>query len=174
MQPLTQALAPWHDFYTLLGEASATMVGLLFVAASVGTGIFSRDRRGASRMFLSATVVEFVSILGACLLVLAPFDRWEQLGGPVAALGLFGLGYSGLTWRDCVRDGLSAKIDLEDRIWYAVLPAVGYFCEAASGLALCRRLDLGCAALAVSIGLMLAVAIHNAWDITIWMVTKRP
>lgn len=173
MQPLTQALAPWHDFYTLLGAASATMVGLLFVAASVGTGIFSQNRRGALRIFLSASVVQFGNILAVCLIVMAPLPRWEQFGGLVTACGLFGLGYSGLAWRDTVHDGLSARIDLEDRIWYVVLPAVGYLLETASGVALALRFAIGCAALAVSAGVLLAVAMHNAWDITVWSITQR-
>jgi len=33
--PLAEALGRWHEFYMLLGGASATMVGLLFVAATV-------------------------------------------------------------------------------------------------------------------------------------------
>ena len=41
MPSLTDALAHWHEFYTLLGTASATMVGLLFVAATVGSGVFT-------------------------------------------------------------------------------------------------------------------------------------
>jgi hypothetical protein len=48
--PLADTLALWRGFYALLGEASATMVALLFVAASVGTGMFSNDRR-APRLF---------------------------------------------------------------------------------------------------------------------------
>ena len=40
MPQLADALRPWHDFYTLFGAASATLIGLLFVAASVGTGVF--------------------------------------------------------------------------------------------------------------------------------------
>jgi hypothetical protein len=173
MEPLSQALAPWHDFYTLLGGASATMTGLLFVAASVGSGIFSLDRRGALRMFLSASVVQFACILAGCLIVLAPLPRWELLGGLILACGLFGLSYSGMAWRDTVHDGLSARIDLEDRIWYAVAPAVGYFLVAGAGVALILRLERGCAALAVAMGTLLLVAIHNAWDITVWSVTRR-
>ena len=173
MQPLTQALAPWHDFYTLLGAASATMVGLLFVAASV-VWYFSQNRRGALRIFLSASVVQFGNILAVCLIVMAPLPRWEQFGGLVTACGLFGLGYSGLAWRDTVHDGLSARIDLEDRIWYVVLPAVQDVArESASGVALALRSAVGCAALAVSAGVLLAVAMHNAWGITVWSITQR-
>ena len=34
------------------------------------------------------------------------------------------------------------------------------------------RLSLGFPALAVAMGTLLLVSIHNAWDITIWSVTR--
>jgi hypothetical protein len=45
--------------YALLGTAAGTLVGLLFVAATVATGIFPTDRPAPLRVFLSATVVHF-------------------------------------------------------------------------------------------------------------------
>ena len=173
MPSLPQALAPWHDFYMLLGEASATMTALLFVAASVGSGIFSQSRRGALRMFLSSSVVQFASILFASLIALAPIERWEQGGGLILVCGSFGLAYCAMAWRDAVHDGLSTRLDFEDRTWYALAPAVGYFFEAAAGVALVLRQGLGCAALAVAMGTLLLVAIHNARDITIWSVIRH-
>jgi hypothetical protein len=173
MPTLTQAMAPWHEFYALLGGASATMVGLLFVAASVTAGVFSADRRAAQRMFLSASVVHFSSILAGSLIALAPIASWVLFGALVTAGGIFGLLYSGMAWRDGVRDGLTSRIDLEDRFWYAVLPAIGYLFETASGVALSARMDIGGAALALSLGVLLLAAIHNAWDITIWSITRR-
>jgi len=172
MQPVTELFQPWHDFYMLLGTASATMIGLLFVAASVGSAIFARSRRGAQRMFLSASVVHFGSVLAMCLLVLAPLRDGSSLGGLAVAGGLFGLAYSGLTWADVVRDGLTVRIDWEDRLWYALGPVVGYLMELVSGAGLMLRFHWGCPGLAVAMGVLLLVSIHNAWDITIWSVTR--
>ncbi len=173
MLPLADALSRWHEFYALLGTASATMVGLLFVAATVGSGVFSSDRRAALRVFLSASVVNFSLILAACLVVLAPMRSWVLLGALILGCGLFGLTHSCLAWRDTLRDGLIKAIDLEDRVWYIVLPIVGYVFVAASGGTLALRLDIGCTALALSIGLLLGVGLHNAWDITVWSMTRR-
>ena len=170
---LADALGQWHDFYTLLGAASATLVGLLFVAATVGAGVFTGAQRGASRMFLSASVIHFSSLLIACLVVLAPVQTWVSLGMMIAACGSFGLAYYGLAWRDTVRDGLSKKIDWDDRIWYGVLPVICYMFETASGAALVLRSPLGCMALALSLVLLLVIGIHNAWDITLWSITRR-
>jgi hypothetical protein len=171
--PLPLILGRWHEFYTLLGTASATMVGLLFVAATVGSGVFTADRRAPLRVFLSASVVNFGSILASCLVVLAPVQSWYWLGIMILACSGFGLAYSFLAWRDTVRDGLSKAIDLEDRLLYEVLPAAGYLLVAVAGVMLASQLDLGCAVLAVSMGTLMVIGIHNAWDITVWSMSRR-
>jgi hypothetical protein len=173
MLQLTDALVPWHEFYTLLGTASATMVGLLFVAATVGSGVFTSGRRAPLRVFLSASVVNFSLVLATCLIVLAPVRGWVSLGIMIVSSGMFGLVHSCLALRDTLHDGLFASIDLEDRVWYIILPVVGYVFVAASGVTLALRLDQGCAALALSTVMLMAVGIHNAWDITVWSMTRR-
>jgi hypothetical protein len=169
---LADALGRWHEFYMLLGTASATLVGLLFVAATVGSGVFTSGRLAALRVFLSASVIHFSTILIACLVVLAPGENWLSLGLMIAGCGVFGLAYYGLAWRDMQRDGLTKRIDLEDRIWYAALPVIGYLFETACGIALACRLNEACTALALSMGMLLIVGIHNAWDITVWSITR--
>jgi hypothetical protein len=171
--PVPDTLQSWHDFYALLGTASATMVGLLFVAASVSAGVFSSDRRAPLRVFLSASVVNFSLILGVSLVVLTPLRNALLAGAMIVACAAFGLIHSSLAWRDTLRDGLIRSIDLEDRTWYILLPVLGYLCLAASGVILVSGLVLGCAALAASVGLLLAVGVHNAWDITVWIITRR-
>jgi hypothetical protein len=173
MPQLADALRPWHDFYTLFGAASATLIGLLFVAASVGTGVFSADRRAAHRVFLTASVVDFSLILAACLIILAPLPGWIAPGGLILGCGLCGLGYSFMVCRDTLRDGLLHKLDLEDRTWYIALPIGGYVCLAVSGGALALQSQPTCLALAVSMGLLLAAGIRNAWDITLWSMSRR-
>ena len=38
---LDQALRDWRDFYILAGTAAATLVGLMFVSASIGASQFT-------------------------------------------------------------------------------------------------------------------------------------
>jgi len=166
-------LHAWHPFYELLGEASATMVGLLFVAASVGSGVFTSGRRAALRVFLSASVVNFGLTLAVSLIVLAPLPNQRWLGALVLACGLSGLAHASLAWRDTLKDGLINSIDFEDRAWYLALPILGYLGLAASGVLFAFEFAMGCIALAVSVAALLGVAIHNAWDITLWIITRR-
>jgi hypothetical protein len=171
--PLANAMGRWHEFYMLLGTASATLVGLLFVAATVGSGVFTAGRRAPLRVFLSASLVHFSSILAVCLIVLVPVQSWLSLGVMILGCGAFGLTYCGLIRRDAVREGLNTSIDLEDRIWYLAVPVAGYLLEVGTGVALALRLDLGCTALALVMGMLMVAGIHNAWDITVWIITRR-
>jgi hypothetical protein len=173
MLSLEDVIRPWQQFYTLLGAASATMVALLFVTASIATGVFTPNRRAPLRVFLSATVVHFSSVLAASLIILAPLQSRILLGPLLLACGLFGLVYSVLTWRDTVRDGLSASIDLEDRTWYVLLPVVCYLFEIGSGALMLWRTRDGCVGLALAMSTLLVIGIHNAWDITVWTITRR-
>ena len=173
MPQLENLIRPWHEFYTLLGTASATMVALLFVTASIATGVFTAARRAPLRVFLSATIVHFSSVLAASLVILAPIQSRILLGPLLLACGIFGLAYSLLTWRDTVRDGLSASIDLEDRTWYVLLPIACYLFEIGSGGLILWRTHDGCVGLAVAMSMLLVIGIHNAWDITVWTITRR-
>src|SRR5580700_1042673 len=172
--PVAEVFGRWHEFYALLGAASGTLVGLLFVAATVGAGVFTPTRSAPVRVFLSSSVIHFSTILVVCLVVLVPVLNWESLGIAIVVCGLFGICYYVMAWRDMVRDGLSKRIDLEDRIWYTMLPVAGYTFESASGVAITLRIPVGCEALALSMGMLLIVGIHNAWDITVWSMTRRP
>jgi hypothetical protein len=173
MQALDDVLPRWHEFYALLGTAAGTLVGLLFVAATLAAGVFSSDQRAPLRIFLSATVVHFSSLLVVSLILLAPVENWIVLGVMILACGLIGATYYGFVWRDARRDDLLVRIDLEDRVWYAVLPVVAYLSEAASGIMLASGCAAGWMALAASLGGLLLVGIHNAWDITVWTITRR-
>jgi hypothetical protein len=173
MESLHDVMAEWHDFFVLLGTAAGTLVGLLFVAASVSSGVFTLERRAPLRMFLTATVVHFGSVLAVSLIMLLPLTSWLMLGVVVLICGLVGLGYSGLAVRDSVHDGLITTIDWEDRTWYGILPFLAYLIELIAGIVLACGAAAGCGVLAVSAGLLLLAGIHNAWDITVWVITRR-
>jgi predicted neutral ceramidase superfamily lipid hydrolase len=166
-------LGPWHDFFTLIGSASATLVGLMFVAASVGSGVFTEERQAGLRTFLSPTVVAFSVVLAVSLVGLLPVSRWVVSGGLLGGIGLLGTVYSGLVWRRMLREGIAQKIDLEDRILYVVVPALAYLILAAAGVSLICEFAVGSLLLAGGICLLLLAGIRNAWDMTTWVVMRR-
>src|SRR5436190_12429279 len=71
-----ELLHEWHDFYILLGTASATLVGLMFVAVSIGTSVFNEEHRAPMRAFITPTVMHFAAVLFACVVVTIPTHSW--------------------------------------------------------------------------------------------------
>jgi hypothetical protein len=129
----TELVRDWHDFYVLAGTAAATLAGLMFVAASLGASIFSEEHRGPLRAFLTPTVVHFAAVLFACLLVMIPTQSWQTLGVLLGVLGVAGSAY-------CARIVVELiirhrfEVDASDRIFYAVVPFLGYLFVVASAV----------------------------------------
>ncbi len=89
-----QALHGWQNFYTLLGEAAATLTGLMFVAASLGARLISDEGDPKVRTFLTPTVVHFSLVLLLAALMNVPTQTRAALTAQLALLGLIGAGYS--------------------------------------------------------------------------------
>ena len=87
MPPLSQILVQWHEFYSIIGEASATLVALIFVAASIGAEVFTSKQAG-TRSFLSPTVVHFTAVLVICLLGSIPTETPVVLGALLGGVAL--------------------------------------------------------------------------------------
>jgi hypothetical protein len=48
---LTERVEDWHDFDVLVGTAAATLVDIIFVAASIGASVFTEKDRAALKDF---------------------------------------------------------------------------------------------------------------------------
>ncbi len=172
---LSANLREWHDFYVLVGTASATLIGLMFVAVSIGTAIFNDNRRAALAAFITPTVMHFAAVLFACLVATMPSHTWYTLGGLLGAGALAGAVYSGrLAVQMMVRRRF--KIDMEDRLFYAFLPLVGHALAliAATVLMSTHAAVLSADLIAAAVLTLLFAAIRNAWDMMVWIVIETP
>ena len=67
-----QGLEGWHDFYLLIGTASATLVGLLFVALTLNAEILRRDEFGATRALARRSFFCFINLVVVAGILLIP------------------------------------------------------------------------------------------------------
>jgi hypothetical protein len=167
-------LAPWHDFFGIVGTAAATLVGLMFVAASVGSGVFTEERQVGLRTLLSPTVVAFSVVLAMSVVGVLPLPNWGVPCALVGGIGALGLAYSGMILRKMIREGIAPRMDIEDRFWYGVAPAIAYVVLTLAGAAFAFEADVCVSLLAASMCLLLLAGIRNAWDMTTWVVLRRP
>src|SRR5215467_1186385 len=87
----SQAIERWHDFYLLAGGASATLIGLLFIAASLHPEIFSDQTASRARLAATQALTNFFVVLTVALVFLVP-DQIPQAGGiTLSLLALIGL-----------------------------------------------------------------------------------
>lgn len=169
---LAHLMQEWHDFYTLIGTAAATLIGLMFVSASISGGYMTEDRRPGIRAFFSPTIFHFAAALVACLIVSVPVVTWTTLGLLLLGCGLAGLAYAAWVWRHMGRRGFLREIDAEDRLWYARVPAACHLLIVLAAALFLARLPAGIYLLAPALVLLLLVGIRNAWDITLWVVMR--
>jgi hypothetical protein len=63
----------WENFFIVGATAGATLIGLLFVAITLGAGLSTPQGLNASRAFLTPTLILFSGVLFACMAVLPPW-----------------------------------------------------------------------------------------------------
>ena len=152
----------WHDFYMLLGTASAALVALLFVAVSIGASFLSPERSTATRTFMSPVVFHFSTLLIISLIAMVPSHTALSLVIGIAAVAIAGLGYTTVVLVGLARASIS---DIADRFGYGILPLVSYVTMLAAAGLVISRATLAADILAAALLLLLAVNIRNAWDL---------
>ncbi|MBV9827510.1 MAG: hypothetical protein JO001_17875 [Alphaproteobacteria bacterium] len=164
-----EILRPWHDFYLLLATVSATLIGAMFVVASIGSNLLTPKHESGIRAFLTPTVIHLSVILLAGAMAAMPSLSWRMLGNVYGGGSMAGFAYSLLTgWRVIRRD----NIERVDHFWYAALPIAAYAIGIAATVPMLRggmpSLDL----LAGGVLLLLIAAIRNSWDMIIFFASR--
>ena len=169
---LADALRDWRDFYLLIGTASATLGGLMFVSASIGASLFNEKNLAPMSAFITPTVVHFAAVLFAAMVAVMPGHSEATLGGVFGLGALVGLAYCANVFRVIFRrfaDGLG----WQDRAFYALIPIVGYLSvAAAAALEFGGRPREANPLAAVGLMALMAAGLRNGWDMTVWLTTR--
>jgi hypothetical protein len=86
-------LRDWQGFFQLAGTAAATLIGLIFLAISLGARLVPAEDNTALRAFVVPIVIHFGAVLVLSALMLIPAYTPPLLGLTLIAAGLVGLGY---------------------------------------------------------------------------------
>jgi len=162
----------WHDFYLTMGTASASLIGLLFVALSLNLDSIVGDSREDLRAFAEQAFNSFSSVLLIAVFFLIPEQGSAFLGGLYVLLGVIA-GYRLLrrapaVWRGRHRDRLGAAV-----FWRFGLPAAAVLGLVAAGLGLIvGQLSALYWLVAVIIGLLMSAA-RSSWDLLVKVGQER-
>jgi hypothetical protein len=159
----------------MAGSSAAALTGLMFVVISLITGLERAEipsTQDGIATFSTPTVMHFAAALLLCAILLAP---WGSLAHPaiVAALiGLAGVAYILRVMQRTVRLRVY-RADVEDWIWYNILPFVAYGAIAAGAIALAAVPGRALFIIAGGIVLLLFIGIRNAWDVVTYLAVPR-
>jgi hypothetical protein len=133
-------------------------------------GTLSQNAPDGISTFSTPTVVHFCAALFVSAVLIAP---WRSLAGPGIVLALTALAGLGYLVRIML---MTAKLreyhpDLEDWVFYTVLPFVSYGAILIGAIMLFRMPQAALFVLAGSVVLKLFIGIRNSWDVVTYLAT---
>jgi hypothetical protein len=164
-----EAFHAWHDFYVLTATIAATLVGAMFVVASIGSNLLTPRSESAIQAFLTPTVVHLSGIILASAAAAIP--SLDALGVEIVfgGGGTAGVAYSlYVAWRVIHRH----EVERVDHIWYAALPFIAYVVAVAAAVLLLLHKSGVFEVLASGVLLLLVASIRNAWDMIIFFASR--
>jgi hypothetical protein len=169
-------LQPWHDFFLLVGTAAATLLGLVFVAASIAATVPNEKLgdMGSRRLWVLPIVYAFLRVLVVSAVGVVPGQTGRSFGDVLSVLAIFDL--VRLAW---VTRGLREhhrsreKLMASDWGWYVVYPGLATAVLATTGVCLAAGWAFPTAMLAVGMIGHMVVGVHNAWELADWLATRQ-
>jgi hypothetical protein len=168
------ALHDWQNLYILTGTASATLIGLLFVAISIGSYIPAQQAKEYVRTFVNPILLIYGEVLFVSCLALMPLLNVLLLSGVLVVLGVLDLFFTGkILWRIRVVHRNDADIENDYWLWHILLPGMASLLLIASAPGLYFGVPLTVPVIAVIVLLSLARGLHNTWKLMLWLVMRR-
>ena len=165
-------LADWGPYFGFVGTAAATLLGLLFVAASLRLDIFRNAETADVREFARLTLLSFLIPLILAGLALMPHEQPPRLAIPILVLAIIGLLVTIHMCREWIRlnparTRASSPNSYQPWQWegwvHMVLVGCAYLTMMVVAFLLLRGSDAAFLLLGVVEGWMLVVGTLNAW-----------
>lgn len=166
----------WQNFYMLTGAAAATLIGLLFVAVTIGGYIPAQQAIAYLQTFVTPTLLYYFQVLLIACLIVMPLQSSLLLSIALLILGGVSCYLAGKVFlRTLVLRRNDAEVDI-DRwhwLWHIVLPCIAGLLLIASAIGIFIGERWPLATIAIVQLLNLAVGVHNSWLLTIWLTLGR-
>ena len=94
MDAFLQIVDGWHDFYHVIGDASAALIGLLFVSLSLNADVIIKKSNRDLLILAGQTFMSYFCVLMYAIIFLIPNQGPRGLGLPMLGINLVVLGVS--------------------------------------------------------------------------------
>ena len=165
-------LTEWSSFFAMTGTSAATLTGLMFVVLTLVSRASRRSRQDGIATFSTPTMLHFCAALYLSAVLAAPWRSLSYVSILLAIAGLYGIVYILRIMYRTKRLEIYVA-DLEDWIWYTILPFVAYIAVFASSIGLLAAPARALFALAGAVVLLIFIGIRNSWDIVTYIASGR-
>jgi len=167
-------LSQWETFFFLVGSSGAALTGLMFVVISLAADSSQARTPDTVNAFASPNVIHFVAVLFLSALLSAPWRRLQDPAHFVGAIAIAGAVYVLIVTRRMVRQKRGGYTPvLEDWVWHAFLPMMGYTALFIGAAGLSHDQEWATFLIGGVSLLLVGCGIHNAWDTVTYMVDNR-
>ncbi|HZV80106.1 MAG TPA: hypothetical protein VFF60_10910 [Candidatus Binatus sp.] len=167
-------LPEWSSFYVMTGSSAAALTGLMFVVITLvmNTERVRRNPEGIST-FSTPTVMHFSAALLFSATLCAP---WHTLVDATVLIGLVALAGAVYMLRIMyqTRRTREYSADLEDWLWYNIIPFLAYILMLGGAIGLLAFPAKALFVLGGGVVLQLFVGIRNAWDVVTYIAVSGP
>jgi hypothetical protein len=166
------SLAEWDNFYVITGSSAAGLIGLTFVVIALSADTRRVNPIGV-RVFVTPTIIHFGAVLFTAAFLSMPRQSVLGVSLGLGAVGCVGLTYAGLIVAS-LRGMVSEYVPVgEDWVWNVILPLVAYGALFAAAFLIWRCPEQSLYGIAAASMLLLAIGIHNAWDVAVWNTLRK-
>ena len=154
----------WDNVFMMAGTAGATLIGLLFVAITLGAGVSTPRGVFGTSAFPTPTLIHLGGVMFESLFVLARWPSPWPIGIILGLCGLAGLGYQVSVIL------LQRRVDFASPDWldwtlFSVAPALGHASMIAGAAGLIAQKSFAPYAIAAAVALLLFAGVFGAWDL---------
>jgi hypothetical protein len=160
----------WSNSFTVTGAAGATLVGLLFVVVTLGTGLSSSRKLVIAHASLTPVLDSFASVLLQSMVVLVPWRSNLPSGVIFIVIGIGGLVYRIHAVRVRSTLHLRAIQSKMDRVIHNVIPIAASVILFYGGAKLIAGEAIAPFAIAGSTTLFLVSGIFRTWGQTLALI----
>jgi hypothetical protein len=165
----------WDSFYILIGGAAGALIGLMFVVATLTSGLEVATVSRGMRVYLSPVVFHFTVVLLISAMASVPHISIWLVSASLGVLALSGIIYSAKITRSLFDNNWNdVSPDISDRCFYGIGPVCIYLALAGAALAVWTAPKLAVDFLAVILLAVLVIGIRNAWDLVTTIAQRRP
>jgi len=160
----------WSNFFITTGAAAGTLVGLLFVVVTLGTGLPTSRKLDIAHASLTPALSSFASVLLQSMVVLVPWQSNLPSGVIFIGIGIGGLIYRIKAVRVRRTLHLRAIQSKLDRIIHNLMPILASVVLIYGGAALIAGESGAPFAIAGSTTLFLFSGIYRTWGQTLALI----